>query len=165
MVFRLHQTILGPDTSIRVISHCRRRSSLIRDSPRLNALACGLREATAAVFQAAAERVRIVKRHPVLQGKLGMHIARREVEHASSTSSRPETITPSGGFAGTVSFTASGLPAGVTAAFSPSSATARTTLTLTASSTATVGSATVTVTGASGTLTHTLSCHNAKPTA
>src|SRR5580693_7298084 len=50
---------------------------------------------------------------------------------------------------------ASGLPTGVTASFSPASATTTSTLTLTASSTATVGAATVTITGTSGTLVHT----------
>jgi lysophospholipase L1-like esterase len=60
------------------------------------------------------------------------------------------------GFPGSVQLTASGLPAGVTAAFSPNPATGATsTLTLTASSTATVGTANVTVTGTSGSLTHT----------
>jgi xyloglucan-specific exo-beta-1,4-glucanase len=66
------------------------------------------------------------------------------------------TITRTAGFAGSVAFTASGLPTGVTAAFNPTSTTgASTMLTLSASATATAGSSTVTVTGASGTLTHT----------
>src|SRR5262249_19128793 len=65
------------------------------------------------------------------------------------------TVTPINGFAGTVALTASGLPPGVTASFSPASTTGTSTLTLTASSTATTGPATVTVTGTSGTLTHT----------
>ena len=57
-------------------------------------------------------------------------------------------------FTASVTLSASGLPAGVTAAFSPASTTGNTsTLTLTASSTATLGAATVTVTGTSGTLT------------
>ncbi len=67
------------------------------------------------------------------------------------------TVSPLNGFTGTVSFTASGLPSGVTAAFSPASSTTSSTLTLTASSTATIGSSTVTVTGTSGSLTHTTS--------
>jgi hypothetical protein len=58
-------------------------------------------------------------------------------------------------FAGSVSFTATGLPSGVTASFSPASSTSSSVLTLTASSTATVGAATVTITGTSGTLTET----------
>ena len=72
---------------------------------------------------------------------------------ASGTST--VTITPQNGFGGSVSFSASGLPSGVTASFSPNPATATSTLTLTASGTATTGTATVTVTGASGGLTNT----------
>jgi hypothetical protein len=65
------------------------------------------------------------------------------------------TITPENGFNGSVSFSASGLPSGVTAAFTPNPATSTSTLTLTASGTATTGTATVTVTGTSGSLTQT----------
>jgi len=65
------------------------------------------------------------------------------------------TITPSGGFSSSVALTVSGLPAGVTAAFSPASTTSSSTLTFTASATATAGTANVTVTGTSGALTHT----------
>ena len=69
-------------------------------------------------------------------------------------------ISRTGGFTGPVQLTASGLPAGVTAAFSPSTVTGNTaTLTLTAASVAS-GTATVTVSGAgdaaSGTLPLTL---------
>ena len=54
-------------------------------------------------------------------------------------------------FPGSVTLTASGLPAGVTASFSPASTTGNSsTLTLTASSTATLGTANITVTGTSG---------------
>jgi uncharacterized membrane protein len=67
------------------------------------------------------------------------------------------TVTPSNGFTGSVTLSASGLPSGVTAAFSPNPTTGSSTLTLTASSTATTGTATVTVTGTSGSLTHTTS--------
>jgi nucleoside-specific outer membrane channel protein Tsx len=63
------------------------------------------------------------------------------------------TIAPANGFDGSVSFSASGLPSGVTAAFSPDPATSASTLTLTASGTATAGTVTVTVTGTSGSLT------------
>jgi hypothetical protein len=57
------------------------------------------------------------------------------------------------GFTGNVTFSATGLPTGVTAAFSPPSTTANSaTLTFTASTTATLGAATVTVTGTSGTV-------------
>jgi subtilase family serine protease len=62
-------------------------------------------------------------------------------------------FTPEGGFSGTVSLSASGLPGGVTAAFSPSSTSTTSTLTLSASSTAVAGTATITVTGISGSLT------------
>ena len=75
------------------------------------------------------------------------------VQGASGTSTI--TVTPLNSFSGSVALSASGLPAGVTAAFSPASATTTSTLTLTASSTATVGPATVTITGTSGSLTHT----------
>ena len=58
-----------------------------------------------------------------------------------------------------MSFAASGLPAGVTVAFNPSTATTgnSVTATFTASSTATLGAATVTLTATSGTLTRTTS--------
>ncbi|MEO6689214.1 MAG: pre-peptidase C-terminal domain-containing protein [Dokdonella sp.] len=65
------------------------------------------------------------------------------------------TINKLNGFASSVNLTASGLPSGVTAAFSPASATTTSTLTLSASATAAAGTATVTITGTSGTLTHT----------
>ncbi len=66
------------------------------------------------------------------------------------------TVTRTGGFTGSVAFSASGLPTGVTAAFTPTSTTGGTsTLTLTASATATLGPATVTVTGTGGGLTRT----------
>jgi Protein of unknown function (DUF1800) len=71
----------------------------------------------------------------------------------------PITTTRSGGFTGSVSLSASGLPSGVTASFGPGSTTnANSTLnilTLTASSSATLGAATVTVTGTGGGLTRT----------
>jgi glucuronoarabinoxylan endo-1,4-beta-xylanase len=63
------------------------------------------------------------------------------------------TVADTGGFTGSVAFTVSGLPSGVTAAFSPASSTSSSVLTLTASSTATTGAFTVTVTGTSGSTT------------
>ncbi len=62
-------------------------------------------------------------------------------------------VTEIGGFTGSVAFTASGLPSGVTASFSPTSSTSSSVLTLTASSTAAAGAYTVTVTGTSGSTT------------
>src|SRR5579859_7319783 len=70
------------------------------------------------------------------------------------------TITSVGGFNAATTLTASGLPSGVTAAFStnpvtpPANGSATSTLTLTASSTATTGTATVTITGTSGSTVH-----------
>jgi hypothetical protein len=60
-------------------------------------------------------------------------------------------------FTGAVSVAASGLPAGVSVAFNPSTATTgnSVTATFTASSTATLGAATVTLTATSGTVSHT----------
>jgi hypothetical protein len=70
------------------------------------------------------------------------------------------TITSLNGFNSATTLSASGLPSGVTAAFStnpvtpPANGSASSTLTLTASATATTGNATVTVTGTAGSLTH-----------
>ncbi len=58
------------------------------------------------------------------------------------------------GFNGSVTFSAAGLPGGVTAALNPTSTTSSCTLTLTASSTAALGIFSVTITGASGGLSH-----------
>jgi cellulase/cellobiase CelA1 len=74
-----------------------------------------------------------------------------------ASSSDTITVTDLSGFAGTVSFTASGLPSGVTASFSPASSTTSTVLTLAATTTATTGAFTVTVTGTSGSNTATAS--------
>jgi hypothetical protein len=63
------------------------------------------------------------------------------------------TITPWNGFNGSVSFSAAGLPNGVTAAFNPNPATSTSTLTLTAIPTVTAGTTTITVVGTSGSLT------------
>ncbi|HKB98051.1 MAG TPA: hypothetical protein VKD23_04610 [Terriglobales bacterium] len=70
------------------------------------------------------------------------------------------TVTSLNGFNAATTLSASGLPSGVTAAFStnpvtpPANGSATSTLTLTASATATTGPATVTITGASGSTTH-----------
>ncbi|HZI58573.1 MAG TPA: hypothetical protein VFF39_17465, partial [Verrucomicrobiae bacterium] len=65
------------------------------------------------------------------------------------------TVNPTGGFTGSVTLSASGLPAGVTATFGTNPTTSSSVLTLSASSTATTGTSTVTITGTSGALTHT----------
>jgi hypothetical protein len=67
------------------------------------------------------------------------------------------TVNPQSGFNGSVNLSASGLPSGVTAGFSPNPATSSSTMTLTASATATTGTSTITVTGVSGNLTNTTS--------
>jgi hypothetical protein len=65
------------------------------------------------------------------------------------------TVTPSGGFTGSVTLSNSALPSGVTASFGTNPTTSTSVLTFTASSTATVGTSTITVTGVSGSLSHT----------
>ncbi len=69
-----------------------------------------------------------------------------------STGSSTITVSPLNGFTSSVTLSASGLPSGVTAAFSPNPTTTTSTLTLTANPTATTGTVTVTLTGTSGTL-------------
>jgi len=76
------------------------------------------------------------------------------IQGASGTSTI--TVTPQGGFSGSVSLSASGLPSGVTAVFNPTSTNGTSTLTLSASSTAPVGTANVTITGNSGSLMNTV---------
>ncbi|HEV2175895.1 MAG TPA: hypothetical protein VGW33_01620 [Terriglobia bacterium] len=76
-----------------------------------------------------------------------------------STATSTITVTSQNGFSSATTLTASGLPSGVTAAFSPnpvtppSNGSVTSTLTFTASSSATIGTSNVTVTGTSGTLT------------
>jgi Abnormal spindle-like microcephaly-assoc'd, ASPM-SPD-2-Hydin len=67
------------------------------------------------------------------------------------------SVVPVNGFSDSVTLTASGLPNGVTAQFSPNPTTSTSTLTLTASATATKGTSTITITGKTSTLTHTTS--------
>ena len=64
------------------------------------------------------------------------------------------TINPVNGFNGSVTLSASGLPSGVTAGFSPNPAPTSSTLTLNVSPSAVLGTSTVTITGVSGALTH-----------
>lgn len=72
-----------------------------------------------------------------------------------SSASSTITVNPSGGFTGSVTLSASGLPSGVTASFGTNPTTSTSSVTFTASSTATTGTSTVTITGTSGSLTHT----------
>jgi hypothetical protein len=67
----------------------------------------------------------------------------------------PIFVEPEYGFSGNVTLSASGLPSGVTASFSPNPTTGTSVLTLTASSTASAGATMVTITGTSGTTTAT----------
>ena len=73
----------------------------------------------------------------------------------SGTATSTITVKPLNGFNSTVTLSASGLPTGVTAGFSPNPTSTTSTLTFTASSTATLGTSTVTVTGVSGSITQT----------
>ncbi len=65
------------------------------------------------------------------------------------------TVTDTGGFTGSVTLAASGLPSGVTAALGTNPTTGTSVLTFTASAAATAGASTVTITGTSGSLTAT----------
>lgn len=65
------------------------------------------------------------------------------------------TVTPSGGFTGSVSLSASGLPSGVTASFGTNPTTSTSTVTFAAAAAAATGTFSVTITGTSGSLTHT----------
>jgi hypothetical protein len=69
------------------------------------------------------------------------------------------TVTPSGGFTGTVTFSVSGLPAGASGSFNPTSVSGSGTSTLTVLTSATTpaGSYPLTITGTSGTLIHSIS--------
>jgi hypothetical protein len=64
------------------------------------------------------------------------------------------TITPTNTFDQNVTLSASGLPAGVTALFSPNPATSSSTLTLAVSDSATAGKSAITITGTAGSLSH-----------
>jgi uncharacterized membrane protein len=81
--------------------------------------------------------------------------ASQNVIQGNSTSFT-STATSLGGFSGSIAFSVSGLPAGVTGTFTPASVTGSgsTTLNLSTTATATTGAYTITVTGTSGSLTH-----------
>ncbi len=82
--------------------------------------------------------------------------ASQSVVQGASTS-YSVTITPSGGFNGSVTLSVSGLPSGATGTFSPNPATTSSTLSVATSATTPTGSYPLTITGVSGTLTHTTS--------
>ncbi len=67
------------------------------------------------------------------------------------------TETPSGGFTGAVTLSATGLPSGATASFSTNPTTGTSTMSVSTSASTPAGSSTLTITGASGALTHTTS--------
>jgi uncharacterized membrane protein len=75
------------------------------------------------------------------------------VQGSSGTSTI--TINPTNTFDQSVALSASGLPTGVTASFSPDPATSTSTLTLAVSDSAAIGGTTITITGTSGSLSHT----------
>jgi subtilase family serine protease len=75
-----------------------------------------------------------------------------------SGTSYTATVTPSGGFTASVNLSASGLPSGANASFSPNPITGgsgSSTMSVTTSSTTPAGTYTLTITGTSGSLTHT----------
>jgi uncharacterized membrane protein len=98
-----------------------------------------------------------VWKQPTADFSIAASPASLSVTQGSSGTSAIST-TVSGGFNSAVSLSASGLPAGVTASFSPASIAApgsgSSTLTLSASSTATIGTVNVTVTASGGGVTH-----------
>ena len=67
------------------------------------------------------------------------------------------TVSPIAGFTGSVSLSASGLPTGLTVAFSAGTATGTTSATFTAASSTASGSYAIVITGTSGSLSHTVS--------
>lgn len=73
------------------------------------------------------------------------------VQGASATDTI--TVTPTGGFTGSVTLAASGLPSGVTATFGTNPTSGTSVVTFTASSTAVAGISTITITGTSGSTT------------
>lgn len=99
------------------------------------------------VEQASATLSIVVAAAPVPDFTLAANPATLSIERGSSATVAVQ-ITRSGGFAGAVTLTATGLPGGVTATFDPGAPTGTSsTLTLTAAAGAAIGNATVTITG------------------
>jgi hypothetical protein len=75
---------------------------------------------------------------------------------AGAGTSYTATVTASGGFTGAVTFSVSGLPAGASASFNPTSVTGSgsSTMSVSTSTTTPAGTYTLTITGTSGTLSH-----------
>jgi hypothetical protein len=73
---------------------------------------------------------------------------------AGSPTTYNVTVTPSGGFGGSVSLSASGLPAGASASFAPNPTTGSSTMSVSTSASTPTGTYAVTITGTSGTLAH-----------
>ncbi|HEX4770402.1 MAG TPA: chitobiase/beta-hexosaminidase C-terminal domain-containing protein, partial [Bryobacteraceae bacterium] len=74
---------------------------------------------------------------------------------AGSSGTTKISVVPVNGFNGSVALSASGLPSGVTASFSPTSTTGSSTLTLTVAANTASGKSNITVSGVAGTLTRT----------
>jgi Abnormal spindle-like microcephaly-assoc'd, ASPM-SPD-2-Hydin len=96
----------------------------------------------------------VVDVEPVPDFSLGASPSSVSVTQGNSVSTTI-TVSPAGGFSGSVTLSASGLPSGVTAGFGTNPTTSTSLLTLTASATAALGTTSVTITGTSGSLTHT----------
>jgi uncharacterized membrane protein len=97
--------------------------------------------------------------NPPAAGDFSLSVSPASVSVKQGTSgSYTVTITRTGGFAGAVQLSVSGLPSGATAVFSPNPATGTTsTMTVTVGATTPTGSFALTITGTSGSLTHTAS--------
>jgi len=81
----------------------------------------------------------------------------RSVPRGGGTAVYTATVTPVGGFSGTVQLTVSGLPVGSSASFNPSSlSSGNSTLTVLVPASVQRGTYTLTITGASGALRHTV---------
>jgi hypothetical protein len=98
--------------------------------------------------------VTLVVQAPAPDFSLSASPASRTITQGASTS-YAVSVTPSSGFNGTVTLSASGLPGGAAASFSPNPATGTSTLTVSSTSATPAGSSSLTITGTSGAQTHT----------